>query len=68
MKPAQLTACIHAALTEGFEEAEERAARLCSRFGGETVPTRDAFDKGMEELRGVERTARELQRRRCDGQ
>ena len=44
MKPAQLTACIHAALTEGFEEAEELAARLCSRFGGETVPTSAAFD------------------------
>ena len=67
MKPAQLTACIHAAI-QGGTEAEELAELLCIRFGGDTLPKPEAFYRGMEELRGVERTARESMQGKRDGQ
>lgn len=56
MKPVQLAACIHAAQKNGLN-AEAIAEMLCVRFGGEMVPMPDAFYRGMEEVRGVERTA-----------
>ncbi len=59
MKPVQLTACIHAAQKNGLD-AEAIAEMLCVRFGGEKVPMPNVFYRGMEEVRGVERTAREV--------
>ena len=58
MKPMQLTACIHAVQKNGLD-AEAIAEMLCVRFGGDKVPMPDAFYRGMEKVRGVERTARE---------
>ena len=67
MKAAQLTACIHAAMQYGAD-AEGLAELLCVRFGGDTIPTPEAFYRGMEELRGVERTAREAMWGKRDGE
>ena len=41
---------------------------MAKQHGGAVLPDAGSFDKGMEELRGVERTAREILRRPRDGQ